>query len=138
LEAYAQNQGVDLRLHLAADSCPYQGDERRLESAIYNLIGNAIKYSPDGGPVDVFVESHDGNITIQVKDQGIGIQPEHLEDIFENFFRVRTPETQQIEGSGLGLPIVKTVVAKHGGEVMVTSTPGEGSTFGFSLPAQNH
>nr|MBP8974699.1 HAMP domain-containing histidine kinase [Anaerolineae bacterium] len=75
-----------------------------------------------------------GSITCQVADQGIGIAAEELERIFERGYRVRSKETDRSEGTGAGLAIVKTIVEKHGGKVFVSSTPGEGSVFGFTLP----
>jgi signal transduction histidine kinase len=111
-----------------------QGDERRLQSAISNLVSNAIKYSPNGGPVYVTVVPNEKTVTLRVEDHGIGIAPEHLSYLFQRFYRVHTPETSRIEGTGLGLAIVKAIVEKHGGEVFVQSAPGEGSVFGFRLP----
>jgi len=136
-EDYARHRGVQLVLDLPPDGCPLTGDERRLEGAIINLISNAIKYSPDGGPVEVAIRCQDQAITLTVKDQGIGIAPDHVPHIFEPFYRVRIPATQRIEGSGLGLSIVKAIVEKHGGTVFVESVVGEGSTFGFRLPQTN-
>lgn len=133
-KSYAQLQNVELKLELAHDVCNIEGDARRLEGAINNLIGNAIKYSPDGGPVSLGVYSENGSAYVRVQDWGIGIDPEHLPHVFDRFYRVRSPETRGIEGTGLGLSIVKEVVAKHGGSVSVTSALGEGSTFEVSLP----
>jgi two-component system phosphate regulon sensor histidine kinase PhoR len=134
LEGYAQYRNVEITLDLPPEGCVIQGDERRLQSAISNLVGNAIKYSPNGGPVDVGVMSHDNHVTVRVEDHGIGIAAEHLPYLFQRFYRIHTPETSRIEGTGLGLAIVKTIVEKHSGEVFVESEPGKGSVFGFQLP----
>jgi two-component system phosphate regulon sensor histidine kinase PhoR len=134
LEGYARHAGVQIALDLPPEGCAVEGDERRLTSAIGNLVGNAIKYSPNGGPVRVWVEMNGPAATFRVEDHGIGIPAEHLPLLFRQFYRVRTPETRRIEGSGLGLSIVKAIVEKHGGQVFVESTPGQGSIFGFSLP----
>lgn len=134
LDGYAQYRGVQLQLNLPSQDYILMGDERRLQSAIMNLISNAIKYSPDGGPVNIKVADEDGLIFFRVEDHGIGIAEEHLPRLFQRFYRVHTPETRRIDGTGLGLAIVKTIVEKHGGHVFVTSVEKEGSVFGFSLP----
>jgi two-component system, OmpR family, phosphate regulon sensor histidine kinase PhoR len=134
LEPFARRQKVHLNLDLP-DRCPIHADERRLMSAIYNLISNAIKYSPDGGPVDISVgRRHDG-VIVRVEDHGLGIEPEHLPHIFQRFYRIHTPRTQRIEGSGLGLEIAQAIIEKHGGDIHVQSQPDEGSVFWFRLPA---
>lgn len=134
LEGYAQQQGVTIVLDLPADGCPIFGDPRRLENAIANLIHNAIKYSPDGGQVHVVITPGPERVELKVIDQGIGIEAEHLPRVFEETYRVHNATTAQIEGSGIGLAIVRTVVELHGGQVFASSQPGQGSTFGFWLP----
>jgi two-component system phosphate regulon sensor histidine kinase PhoR len=134
LEGYAHHSNVEMVLDLPPDGCLIEGDERRLESAISNLVGNAIKYSPNGGPVRVSVETEDNAAVFRVVDSGVGIPAEHIPRLFQRFYRVRTADTRRIEGSGLGLAIVKEIVEKHGGQVFVLSAPGQGSVFGFSLP----
>ncbi|MBN1563266.1 MAG: HAMP domain-containing histidine kinase [Anaerolineae bacterium] len=134
-EGYAVYANIDITLDLPPDGCVLQGDERRLSSAIGNLVSNAIKYSPDGGPVIVRLVRENRAITLSVQDHGLGIAAEFLPNIFQRFYRVRTPQTRRIEGSGLGLAIVKAIVEKHGGTVFVQSVEGAGSTFGFTLPA---
>lgn len=134
LEGYAYNANVEIMLDLPPEGCFISGDERRLGSAISNLIGNAIKYSPNGGPVAVSVEVQPHAVTLRVRDHGVGIPAEHIPHLFKRFYRVRTRETQRIEGSGLGLAITKAIIEKHGGEVMVESEVGQGSMFGFTLP----
>ncbi len=134
LEGYAAFSGVKISLDLPPDGCPAHGDERRLGSAIGNLVSNAIKYSPEGGPVLVGLECAKRSVTFSVQDHGLGIAEEYLPNIFQRFYRVRTPKTRRIEGSGLGLAIVKAIIEKHGGTVFVRSVDGEGSTFGFTLP----
>lgn len=134
LEGYAQISGVEITFKLPPDGCPINGDERRLSSAISNLVSNAIKYSPDGGPVKISIRRKKRSVTLTVQDKGLGIPEDALPHIFQRFYRVRTPATRRIEGSGLGLAIVKAIVEKHGGEVFVRSVEGKGSTFGFTLP----
>ncbi|MBP8975065.1 MAG: PAS domain-containing protein [Anaerolineae bacterium] len=130
----ARLRGVTIELDLPADGCTVLVDSTRIRNAISNLVNNAIKYSLNGGTVRIALTQEPGSITCQVADQGIGIAAEELERIFERGYRVRSKETDRIEGTGAGLAIVKTIVEKHGGKVFVSSTPGEGSVFGFTLP----
>lgn len=134
LEGYALYRGVQFQVSLPPDGLTIPGDERRLQSAIMNLVGNAVKYSPNGGLVNISVDTEPDGIIFKVEDHGIGIAPEHLPQLFQRFYRVHTSETRRIEGTGLGLAIVKTIIEKHGGTVFVESSPGKGSVFGFSLP----
>ncbi len=111
-------------------------DETRLEQVLNNLISNALKYSPAGSPVEVGVEYDEtGNEGIVwVRDQGIGISPEHQGHIFDRFYRARTPMNMNIDGLGLGLFISFETINQHGGRIWLESEPGKGSTFYFSLP----
>ena len=109
-------------------------DEDKLREVFENLVGNALKYSPSGGPVEAKLSREGESIRFAVRDHGIGIAPEHLPQLFEKFYRVDSSTTAKIEGTGLGLVIVKHIVELHGGEVTVESAPGEGSTFGFRIP----
>jgi len=131
---FARQQGIDFALDLPPDIIVIQGDERGLHSAVSNLLSNAIKYSPDGGHVYVSARIEGHSLTVSVQDEGLGIAEEHHAQLFDPFYRVRTPETTHIKGSGLGLPIVKAVIEKHGGQVFVESEPGQGSVFGFTMP----
>ncbi|HLG52034.1 MAG TPA: ATP-binding protein, partial [Chloroflexota bacterium] len=110
------------------------GDPRRLEQVLHNLIVNAIKYSPEGSPVTVRVERSGSDILVAVKDQGIGIAPEHLEHVFERFYRVDGKLARETGGSGLGLAISRGLVEAHGGRIWVESQVGKGSTFYFTIP----
>lgn len=134
IESYAEHHGVDIQLDLPDEPCYVKGDVRRLEGVLSNLLSNAIKYSPKGGPVNILMTTTEDEIQVEVADQGLGIPVEQLPKIFERFFRVKSPETERIEGSGLGLSLVKAVVEKHGGQVSVQSEPAVGSTFAFRLP----
>ncbi|MBN1954714.1 MAG: GAF domain-containing protein [Anaerolineae bacterium] len=110
------------------------GDPRQLRRAIDNLVGNAIKYTPTGGAVHVQAWAESNSVMVEVKDTGIGIPREEMPRLFEKFYRVPAPETEDIPGTGLGLAITKAIVEQHGGQVWVESEPGKGSAFGFSLP----
>lgn len=133
LEPFARRQRVQLNLDLP-ERCPIQADERRLMSAINNLISNAVKYSPEGGPVDISVRRRHDDVIVRVEDNGLGIEPEHLPHIFQRFYRIHTPRTQRIEGTGLGLEIAQAIIEKHGGDIHVQSQPNAGSVFWFRLP----
>ncbi|NDJ77135.1 MAG: GAF domain-containing protein [Chloroflexi bacterium] len=110
------------------------GSVTQLRQAITNLIGNAVKYTPDEGQIEVRFGYHNDRLQFSVEDNGYGISPERQARLFERFYRAQEPGTDMIPGTGLGLSLVKTVVERHGGQVWFESEPGAGSTFGFWLP----
>ncbi len=110
------------------------GDPFRLQQAISNLLGNAIKYTPRGGHVWLRAEPRASEIVISVSDTGIGIPPPDLPHVFDKFYRVQDHRVLDQDGSGLGLAIVKSIVSEHGGRVWAESTVGKGSTFYFTVP----
>jgi two-component system phosphate regulon sensor histidine kinase PhoR len=105
-----------------------------LEQAVVNLIDNAIKYSEAGKSIGVQVESSPPEVLIQVRDEGCGIEKQHLERLFERFYRVDKARSRKLGGTGLGLAIVKHIMEAHEGRVSVESRPGRGSTFTLHLP----
>lgn len=109
-------------------------DPRRIEQVLRNLLDNAVKYSPEGGLVVVRGEVVADEVTVSVADNGAGIAPEHLNRLFEKFFRVKSPLGQRVRGSGLGLPLSRTIVESHGGRIWAESELGRGTTIYFSLP----
>jgi two-component system sensor histidine kinase SenX3 len=111
-----------------------RGDRRQLVSAVGNLVENAVKYSRDGGSVQVRASRSNGTVEIVVVDQGVGIPQRDLDRIFERFYRVDRARSRATGGTGLGLSIVRHVATNHGGEVVVNSIEGEGSTFVLRLP----
>lgn len=110
------------------------GDEEKLEQALINLVHNAIKYSPEGGEIKLTVFEKEGNIHIEIQDEGLGIPLEAIDKVFEKFYRVDNSDRRSIGGTGLGLPIVKEIIQFHGGEIKVKSEYGKGSTFTVLLP----
>ncbi len=118
----------------AADSIVIHGDRRQLVSAVGNLVENAVKYSEQGGLVEVWARRDGDWVEVAVVDQGVGIPQRDLTRIFERFYRVDPARSRHTGGTGLGLSIVHHVATNHGGEVTVTSVEGEGSTFVLRLP----
>lgn len=110
------------------------GDLFQLKQVLRNLIGNAIKYTPAHGSINLALETDQQNAFISIRDTGYGIPAEDLPHIFDRFYRVRHDTVKDIEGNGLGLAIVKSIAQQHGGDVHVESKVGEGSCFTVSLP----
>ena len=131
--------GAELKQHVLTFTAPPElppvhGSVIQIRQAVANLVSNAIKYTPEGGKVQVVLTCDDERVQLKVIDNGYGISEERQGRIFERFYRAREPGTDHISGTGLGLSLVKTVVERHGGQVWFKSALGEGSTFGFWLP----
>ena len=122
-----------LELHLPDDPLVVEGDAGRLAQVFSNLISNAIKYSPEGGPVEVSGEQENGVVRIRVRDEGFGIPPEAHDRIFTKFYR-GAAAARGIAGSGLGLALARSVVEAHGGSIDFESREGEGTVFSVELP----
>jgi signal transduction histidine kinase len=131
--AQARDQRVEV--HAEPDLGPVRADAAHLERAIRGLISNAIKFSPDGGLVRICVRRQDGHVVVAVADEGVGIDEADLPRLFDRFFRTSQATTAAVQGAGLGLTIARRIVQEHGGEIEVTSKPGQGSTFTVRLPA---
>ncbi len=110
-------------------------DPDRITQVLRNLLDNAVKYSPQGGLIVVRGETRGAEMVVSVADQGIGIAPEHLNRLFEKYFRIKAGASRGVAGSGLGLPIARAIVEAHGGRIWAESRLGQGSTFYFTLPA---
>ena len=109
------------------------GDQDRLIQVVINLISNAVKFT-DSGSITCSARRDDGELVVSVTDSGIGIAPADQPKVFEKFKQVGDTLTDKPKGTGLGLPICKEIVEYHGGQIWVESTPGQGSTFSFTLP----
>jgi two-component system NtrC family sensor kinase len=133
LQQSASDKNQTLRLD-AATLPPLIGNAQRLKQVVDNLISNAIKYTPDGGHIDVQLHEQGDFLTLQVRDTGIGIAPADQSRIFEKFYRAQSDQTMTISGTGLGLSIVQAIVERHKGRVWVESKEGRGSTFTVLLP----
>jgi two-component system, OmpR family, phosphate regulon sensor histidine kinase PhoR len=131
--ARAQAAGLKLEL-VPGESAPVSADRRLLEQVLANLLDNALKYT-DRGSVRVTVTRADDRVACEVADTGAGIPEADQPRIFERFYRVDKARAREKGGTGLGLSIVKHIVTLHGGEVRLSSRPGEGSTFRFEIPA---
>ena len=132
-EAAGQRR-VEVRAPDPAPSAPMRGSPVQLESAVFNLLDNAVKFSEPGGTVELEVARHDGGVTVSVRDRGIGIPRPEQDRIFERFYRVDKARSRLTGGTGLGLAIVRHAVLNHGGKLEVDSREGEGSTFTIHLP----
>jgi len=99
-----------------------------------NIVGNALKYSPEGGTVKIRIYRQNGGVQVSVSDQGIGIPKDQLPQMFSHFFRVDSPESKGIKGTGLGLWLTKHLIEGHGGRIWVESQYRHGSTFHFWIP----
>ena len=123
-----------LTLEKAESSLLVKGDALQLSQVLRNLVGNAIKYTHDGGAITLSIEHKENIAIIKVQDTGYGIPAADLPHVFDRFYRVRNNGHDEIEGNGLGLAIVKSIAQQHEGDVSVESEPGKGSCFSVSLP----
>ena len=133
LRPVAEKRGQRIESAIASDLM-MDGDRDRLYQILYNLTDNAIKYSPDGGRINVSLREEEDSLIWRVRDNGVGIPPEDQEHIFERFYRVDKARSRETGGTGLGLSIVKQLVTMHGGEITVRSEPGKGSEFRVVFP----
>jgi signal transduction histidine kinase len=131
-------QAAEKRISLAFTMPPklpvIKGDRDKIVLALHNLIGNALKYTPEGGKVEIRVEANEQELRVDVVDTGIGVAPEESELIFERFYRAKDTRVAGITGTGLGLALARDVVRLHGGDINVQSQLNHGSTFTLTLP----
>ena len=132
----AARHGIAISLTVAPEVGVVWADELKLKQVVLNLLTNAVKFTPDGGSVDVSAEIAGAEAQVVVRDSGIGIDPADHERIFEAF--QRGGREARSEGTGLGLTLSKRIVELHGGRIWMSSRPGAGSTFGFAVPVQPH
>ena len=134
MQPRAQDKGIAYDVETAEDPLTLQGFEDGLERMVMNLVSNAIKYTRSGGSVRVKAWSEGRKIKLEVSDTGIGIPEEALPRIFTEFYRAKNAKAVDVDGTGLGLVLVKDVVEQHGGQVAVRSEVDQGSTFTVTLP----
>ena len=128
------DKGGKISLRLEATDDQIKADEVHVTNILFNLIDNAIKYCEKEPNIEVSTRNEKKGIVISIKDNGIGIQKDDLNNIFEKFFRVHTGNRHDVKGFGLGLFYVKTIIEAHKGRVTVQSIPNEGTTFSVYLP----
>ncbi len=134
LTALSESRNVSLEIETSADDLSVKADERAFRTILENLLSNGLKYTPEGGRVDISWTRGVDNALISVRDNGVGISREHQPRIFERFFRADKARTREIGGTGLGLSIVKHLASVFDGEVSVESEIGKGSTFRLRIP----
>ena len=128
------NRHADVDLHVDGDGFLVSGDKAHMSGVFYNLFDNALKYSQGEPVIQVNLTKRDGDIKLDIEDQGIGIPPEYHDKIFEKLFRVPQQNRHDVKGHGLGLSYVADVIRQHHGQIGLVSVPGQGSTFTMTLP----
>jgi PAS domain S-box-containing protein len=134
IEPQARARSIEYRCENVADGVAVVADREKLEQVLINLLGNAVKFTPSGGRITLSAVTADDRVRLEVSDTGIGIEPAQIGSIFEPFVQLEPALTRTTEGAGLGLAISRELARGMGGELGVTSTPGEGSTFVVELP----
>lgn len=137
LEATAAGLGCALAVDAPPDVPPVYGDPAGLEALVRNLLDNALRYGAGGGQIDLRLRHSDGRLRLEVADRGIGIEPDALAHVYEEFFRSPGARAHSAEGTGLGLAIVRGVVDQHGGTIAIDSAPGTGTRVIVDLPARS-
>jgi len=133
-EVQAQEKRIELEFNLPPKLPVLQADRDKIALALHNLLGNALKYTLEGGHVAVGVAVERGRLMVAVSDTGLGIAQEEWERVFEKFYRSKNPLAANVTGSGLGLPIAREVARLHSGDITLESQLGKGSTFTLTLP----
>lgn len=130
----AEKEDLTLKVNASDDIPIVNVDINMIERSIINLVDNAIKYTPNGGEIEVGLHKVDNHLRITISDNGYGISEENMRHLFNRHFRIRRREHNRVKGSGLGLFIVRSVARHHSGDAFVESVEGEGSTFGIRIP----
>lgn len=136
--AQASAEQHTIHLDIQAGDSKIVADQLRVSQVIGNILDNAIKFSPQGRQVTVQLQEEDSEYLINISDEGIGVNPQYFDHIFERFYRVRNTASRQYSGIGLGLYVARVIVEAHGGRIWLASNEGTGSTFYFTLPRAPH
>ena len=134
MHTLAESGGVELKATYGESLPMVYADPDRVTQLLSNLVGNALKFTPAGGRVEVHVQAYDEGALVSVVDDGEGIPAEQLPHVFERFFQVSSSRIGSRHGAGLGLPIARGIVEAHGGTIWIESAPGHGTTVRFTLP----
>jgi signal transduction histidine kinase len=135
MEVARAGKHVALAQDIPADLPWVEADAERVHQVLFNLVDNAVRFTPEGGRVRIAAHGENGHVEVSVQDTGSGIAPEHLPRLFERFYRVDPARSREGGGTGIGLAIARSVVEAHGGQIHAESELGVGSTFTFDLPA---
>ncbi len=136
LDGQITEKRIELRLDLPLDLPTLRSSETLLRECLANLVGNAVKYTPDGGQVAVSARAERDHLVVAVADTGIGIPRDDFDRLFSRFFRSSQQEVRKLRGSGLGLALTKTMIERLGGSIAVESELGKGTTFTMTLPLE--
>ena len=137
IRSLAAGKGIEIEVKVDPSTGAVDADPMRIGQVATNLIGNAIKFSPEKGRIEVFASGDESQVTLSVKDYGRGISSRDLNRLFQRFAQLDSSTTRKAGGTGLGLVISKGIVEQHGGKIWVESAEGQGSTFSFSLPRKH-
>ncbi len=135
-EEKAEKKSVDLRIEGSKRLIVVYADMERIRQVLNNLVSNAINYTPPGGSIRVAFKATSRSVITHVRDTGVGIPGEHVDRVFQRFYRVDKSRNRERGGTGLGLAIVKHILEGHGTKAEIVSEPGKGSDFSFKLPRQ--
>lgn len=133
-EMTTKNQEIQFKRRIPEQEITVQGDRDKLMQLMDNIVSNAVKYSPEGGTINVSLKQEQERLVVSVKDEGVGIPKENIPHVFDRFYRVDKARSRNLGGTGLGLAIAKEIAMAHGGNIWVSSEWGKGTTFSFSLP----
>ncbi len=133
-EMTTKNQDIQFKRRIPEEEITVQGDRDKLMQLMDNIVSNAVKYSPEGGTINVSLKQEQERLVVSVKDEGVGIPRENIPHVFDRFYRVDKARSRNLGGTGLGLAIAKEIAMAHGGNIWVSSEWGKGTTFSFSLP----
>ena len=136
LRALADEKQIDMQLSLPSKLPVIRGDRDKLAVVVNNLLGNALKYTQSGGSVRVGCQVSAEEVLITVKDTGMGIDPKDHDRIFEKFQRGSSPDVEEITGTGIGLTTAREIARRHGGDIVVMSSKGDGATFVVHIPVR--
>jgi signal transduction histidine kinase len=134
--AKAGRRDIEIVHHGGQGRATLRGDARRLRQVFGILLDNALRYSHEGGTIEVTVTTNEKEATVQVRDEGIGLTEEEASQAFQRFFRGQQATTHAQQGTGLGLPVAKAIVDAHQGSIGLTGKPGEGATATVTLPVE--